>query len=144
MFDSLTNLIFLLIPLAIFLGRIVVDARNKRNSGGATGRTSRAPLRSEDDDEPKYFRKRASTQSPAAAPRRTQTARKPTVPLAPALSSPISEAAAGPKAPLSRVNAARMVSPEHQSFPLNLTRLPPLKQAVVMAEVLGPPKGLME
>ena len=144
MFDSLFNFVIILIPLAIFIGRIVVQARNRRNPPPPP---PQIPVHFVDDDEDEgefiphtlsrgapELRKtlpkkhEALTPSPVAAPRRD------TAP-------PVSVAAASPKAPpTGRKTGA--VSPG-KSFPLNLNNLSPLKQAVVMAEILGTPKGMM-
>ena len=150
MFDSVSNLIFLLIPLAIFIGRIVVEARSKRSGGGGTTAAKpaapRIPVHFE-DDEPAYFKKKTSTQSSTTASKRTQAAKKPKTASAPYTSpleaaSPPASASAGSRVPAK--NAARAVSLEQQGFPLTLAKLSPLKQAVVMAEVLGPPKGMQD
>jgi glycine cleavage system aminomethyltransferase T len=174
MFDSLFNLVFLLIPLAVFVGRFVLDARNKREG------QSRIPVHFEDDEKPaarmttpatanknqnddeyqSYAHSRgaseyhrgmisqggsSSTATQSAAVRRNRQSLKPGEAIKPTIGTAAYDARAAAVAgtrPAQGQNSANQVSPGHQPFPLNLYYLSPMKQAVVMAEVLGPPKGM--
>jgi hypothetical protein len=53
---------------------------------------------------------------------------------------PVSHVSAAPGATVKV--SSRAAAEENKGFPHNLHKLSPLKQAVVMAEILGPPKGL--
>ena len=122
MFDSLFNVIIVLIPLAIFIGRTVSRARSKH---APPPPPLRIPIAFEDDDE--YYEDDDYVE-PAPQP-----LPKPVLPYAaPRTDTPPKVAAPMPVAP----------QPEKKEFPLNLTQLSPMKQAVVMAEILGPPKAL--
>ena len=168
--DSIFNLVIILIPLGIFIGRIVVQARSKQSPPKPQ---PRIPVHFEDDDE--YEGPKASQAYALAMPAKEQTP-KPKANLAPSLKSidqksqkgqirqkgqksqkninPASPespyrkmpgnilesgaAAGSAKAPASGIAASK----GQMDFLNNLSHLSALKQAVVMAEVLGPPKAL--
>ena len=134
MTDTVFNLIIILIPVAIVIGRIVMGARNKRNPPPAPAQP-KIPVHFEDDEN--YFKRQLSAKPPETRPR------APTPPpklatLAPEAFPPA--AASGVKPAPGRVAAAAPSG--HRDFTLNLSHLSPLKQAVVMAEILGPPKAM--
>ena len=134
MVDTVFNLIIILVPVAIVVGRIVVGARNKRNPPPAPAQP-RIPVHFEDDDS-NYFQKRTPTKAAETKPR-SQTTFIPSEVFPPA-------AVSGSKpSPMPGKAVAATAAPSRQKdFTLNLSHLSPLKQAVVMAEILGPPKGM--
>jgi len=131
--DSLFNIIIVLIPIAIFIGRIVLQAQAKRRPEPPR-KEPPIPVHFEDydDEDDRQFapsavskqvinkainnKDRADTYSP---PPLADNAPKPL---------PVKKATAPSAEPV-------------QGF-LNLNHLSPMKQAVVMAEILGPPKSL--
>jgi hypothetical protein len=133
MFDTVFNLIIILVPVAIVIGRIVVGERNKRNPPPAPAQP-RIPVHFEDDEN--YFKRQLPAKQPETRPH------VPTTP--PKLAARVPEAF--PPAAASGVTPApgrQAAAPSGQKdFTLNLSHLSPLKQAVVMAEILGPPKGM--
>jgi hypothetical protein len=157
--SSLFNYIIFLIPLAIFIGRIVVQARSKNEP------PPRIPIHFEDDEEEEeklVVRK---------VPVQEQKSRNDDEYFPYALSRGsteyfrgMSQANAPPEKPAHQARAAQSLLPDSQSRVvtpavnrestlssapgqknpnLNLNHLSQLKQAVVMAEVLGPPKGMI-
>jgi hypothetical protein len=131
MFDTVFNLMIILIPVAIVVGRIVVNARNKRNPPPKPAQP-RIPVHFEDDDN--YFRKQPPVKASETKPR-VPTTLVPNETFPPAAGS-------GVKSAPGRQAVAAAAPSGHRDFTLNLSHLSPLKQAVVMAEILGPPKGM--
>ena len=148
MFENFPNLIFIAVALAIFVGRTVAQARKRRESEekSAAGADSRPkptarpaaprlpPIHFEDNDDdyvPGYLKKPSPVKPPVKKP-----AAKPVPAMA---KTPIP-----PPANLDKLFPARAQSVEAagQEFSFNLGHLSPLKQAVIMAEILGPPKAL--
>ena len=145
MFDSLFNVLIVLIPLAIFIGRAIVGARSKHAP------PPRIPVHFEDDDdeeEPGYFKGKEPVYDSKVSGAKThsQVYRQrvsPSSVITAALTPEDAPPALSPKTvPARRAAGAGMVSPVQQGLPLNLNHLSPMKQAVVMAEILGPPKAL--
>ena len=146
MFGSI-NIVFLLVFLAIFIGRTIIEARRKRTP------PPKIPIHFADDEEPNYFRGKA----PVSNPQTKKTARWERVSSPSASVSNIAltaegntglsagSVAAGSRASPAKGNAetGSRTAPGQGSFALNLSRLSPMKQAVVMAEILGTPKGLL-
>ena len=144
--DSLINLIIVLIPLSIFIGRAVVSARKKHQPPPKP----QVQPKVEEENIPHWIREAAKV-SKAPAPRKQKVSRKPQPAYQKAgdLAASIeSERAATPapaagkvpvKAPLP---VEKPITAPSERNPFNLGNLSPLKQAVVMAEILGPPKGL--
>jgi len=130
MLDSLFNIIIVLIPLAIFIGRMVVQARNKRNPA-TPAKPRPIPVHFEDDDDDDNDRQFA----PSAIPRPVQAKKD----NAYAYSSPVSVKSVPEPPPQKKANIPS-VEPAH-GF-LYIDHLSPMKQAVVLAEILGPPKGM--
>ena len=118
MFESIFNYIFIFIPIAIFVGRIVSRAKTKRSPPPPRS-APRIPVHFEDDADENPARAAGKEAPPKEA---------------------LPPAKAAPKAPIERQPPAA----QKQGKPglLNLANLSPLKQAVVMAEILGPPKAL--
>ena len=149
MFDNILNLIIIFIPLAIFIGRVVTRARSKHHPPPKVPQPY-IPVHFEDDDEDDsdYFKNLAAQgSSPQLATAKPQTAAKPqarpgqrplTSQLLGNIDSPLVRGAAAGKKPVKETVAA-----PREGFALNLNHLSPLKQAVVMAEILGPPKGMI-
>jgi hypothetical protein len=144
MFDSIFNLIIILIPISIFIGRAVVRARS-RHSPPSTPTQSPIPLHFEVDKE-EFERAEAATLEYMPWPDLS-------VPVQPKKPAPVP--APSKKRP-ARVELAPLDSglpgltplqaPGRQAVslppPLKLAHLSPMQQAVVMAEVLGPPKAI--
>ena len=132
MFDTVFNLIILLVPAAIIIGRIAVNARNKRHPPPRPAQPH-IPVHFEDDDT-NYFRKRVSAATPETKPRVQTTFAPPNEAFPPAVGVKPTPA---PGKPVAATAPSRQ-----KDFTLNLNHLSTMKQAVVMAEILGPPKGM--
>ena len=163
--DNLFNLVIILIPLAIFIGRAITSARKKFEASSAGGTSSSrenfddsfpgSPIESESvpylltrgaSDFLKEKTQTQNQQSAGTAARREAAAKKKrqTQTVSPSLES---QSAASDSPPVSSVRrstfpAGRTAS-SGNDFVFNLSHLSPLKQAVVMAEVLGKPKGMV-
>ena len=141
MFESIFNYVFILIPIAIFVGRIVTQAKAKRSPPPPRS-APRIPVHFEDDDDEnsvKVIGKEAlakNTKLKEIFPKEIfpkEIFPKEVVP---------TEALPPVKAALEVPVARQPPSAKKQEKPgLNLGNLSPLKQAVVMAEILGPPKA---
>ncbi|MCL2232050.1 MAG: hypothetical protein FWB99_03135 [Treponema sp.] len=154
MFENFSNVIFIAIALAVFIGRTVAQARKSKEEKKAPPPPPPkvAALHFEekdDDDELGYFKKAAAqsvpkTPKPARQPPKKQPASLLTK--APALKKDTSPPLPSNIDKLFPVKGtAKTLSPEEQEgFSLNLNHLSPMKQAVIMAEILGPPKGLTD
>ena len=167
MFSSLPNLVILLIPLAIFIGRMVVEARKKRegqpkipvhfeDGEEEAPLKNKAPVSLNDDNHEFYPHTisretldhnkgsvapgmAAQSATMAAASSRRSLSNMASTGLAPSSDisfRPVSEAG-------SVTSVSRGTGTPAGRLPPTISRLPPLKQAVVMAEILGTPKGLM-
>jgi len=162
MFEDISNYLIFLIPLAILIARAVVQAREKHKPKGSASRRPPPPrpvitVHFEDDkeEEPKISpvvkeRQRVVPLSALFPAEKTvtegfqdkdvfrQIPEKKTLPK-PASSGSMASAA---EAISSNIRTSPSQAAEQKSFSLKLDHLSPLKQAVVMAEVLGTPKGL--
>jgi hypothetical protein len=143
MFDSFSNVIFVIIALAIFIGRTILQAQGKKKPDPDP--KPRIPVHFEDDDkgEPYIFSRGASDyiKNMAAEIKKKNPApliAEAKIPPPPAVSP---EGMAAGETATANVNS-RTAAPAGQVV-FNINHLSPLKQAVVMAEVLGPPKGLL-
>jgi hypothetical protein len=145
MVDSIFNIIIVLIPMAVLIGRLVLQAQAKRRPGTPPKKQPPIPVHFEDydDEEERQF-------VPSAVPTSEITQRD-SVDAHSSLISMESEPDPLPqrKAELPsggepRAFAARSVASSSgpAQFFLNLSHLAPMKQAVVLAEILGPPKGI--
>ena len=162
MFDSIFDNIFILIPLAIIIGRIVLQARKKHDQKSNPAHKPKPqpprlhiPVHFEDDVEESDGGTvmKVKRRVPPAPQRRTPA---PLFPEERKTSSGLQSqgaynAYAGDResiaAPVSRavppaISVPGTLSPAQNNFPAGLKNLSPLKQAVVMAEVLGLPKSL--
>ena len=131
--DSLFNIIIVLIPVAIFIGRTVLQAQAKRKPEPPKKQPA-IPVHFEDydDEDERQF-------APSAVSKRVinkainNKDRADTYNPPPLVNS-------APKPP--PVIKAKTPPAEPAQVFLNLNNLSPMKRAVVMAEILGPPKGM--
>ena len=132
MSDSIFDIMIVLIPLAIFIGRVVVQARNKRNPQPAK-KPPPIPVHFEDyedeDEDNRRFSPSAGIKTVTVIDQknRADTYNPPPLMDSAPKSTPLKKAISPSAEPA-------------QGF-LNLNHLSPMKQAVVLAEILGPPKG---
>jgi len=130
MSDSIFDIMIVLIPLAIFIGRIVVQARSKRNPAPPVKQRP-IPVHFEDDEDDDDERRFA----PSSVPLPVQS-QKDSV----GTHSSLVSVKGVPEPPPLKKAKTPSAEPAH-GF-LNLNHLSPMKQAVVLAEILGPPKGI--
>jgi hypothetical protein len=160
MFENFSNLIFIAVALAVFVGRTVAQARKRREADEEKAADANSPQRpgagqgarqatrpaaprvppvhfeekSKDDDYVPGYMKKSSPAKPAA--------KKPAAKPAPApIATPILPSANLDKLFPARAPMATRANFAEQEFSFNLGHLSPLKQAVIMAEILGPPKA---
>ena len=138
MFDTVFNLIIVLIPAAIIIGRIVVGARNRRNPPPAPAQP-RIPVHFEDEDS-NYFNNRAPTK--AAPDRPTEARLRGQTALIPNKVFPTTAVSGIKPSPAPGKTVTPAAPSGQKDFSINLNHLSALKQAVVMAEILGPPKAM--
>ena len=154
MFDSLFNYVIFLIPLAIFIGRAVVQARARAQKKQEAPPPVFAEIK--ELDIPHWERAAAledkARKAPAskakkqkAPPRLLQEHLKPGG-LAAAIESkspPVLKAGGpvGPAGPKEKTAAEKPAATARPGLSY-LSHLTPMQQAVLMAEVLGPPKSL--
>jgi len=143
MFENFSNVIFIAVALAVFIGRTIAQAKKKREAEEAEAANPTAQPASpripsvhfdEDDDYVPGYLKKPTPQTPgrvAAKPPKKQPAAKVTPP--PNVDMLFSPARTAP---------ARAASSGREGFSFNLAHLSPMKQAVLMAEILGTPKGM--
>jgi len=143
MFENFSNVIFIAVALAIFVGRTVAQARKKRQEEEEKAKSPVPPppprprvqtlhFEEKDDDYvPGYLKK--------PAPKPKPSAKKPQGFVSKPVPAPV-KVEETPSIPV--IRPAGMGHSEQGSFSFNLNHLTPLKQAVVMAEILGPPKAL--
>jgi len=137
MFDNIFDKIFILIPVALLIGRFILQARNKHKPKPKPKAPS-IPVHFEDDVDDK-------------APLIRAKAEKTDYHVSDVFDSPKPVAAKSFKKPAQYKTAAAAqekkiliipnIQPQEDFFQ-KLNKLSPLKQAVIMAEVLGPPKAL--
>jgi hypothetical protein len=129
MLDSLFNIIIVLIPIAIFIGRIVLQAQAKRKPEP----TRKQPpitvhFEDYDDEDDRQFAPSAVSKQVINNKNKAETYIPP----------PLVDNA--PKTPPVKKAETPSVEPAHGLLYIN--HLSPMKQAVVLAEILGPPKGM--
>jgi len=141
MFDSTANIIFIIVLVVIFIGRTIAQAAKKKQEEPPP-----IPVHFEDDEEehfnPRNLAPNNQPVKPAAVPPKMGQYR----PLPQSALSPSIAASGGtvPRtAPAGQGAVTGTVPPAQKGFNLNLNHLSAMKQAVVMAEVLGTPKGLV-
>jgi hypothetical protein len=119
MFEELFDNIFVLIPVAIVIGVRILSARQKRQAEAAkSSPAAESPGGS--------F---SSSEAPERAALNTSQPAVHSPPL-----KPVQKTAEAPKA----------AAGGGAAFPQNLEYLPPLKRALVLSEILGPPKGFIK
>ena len=161
---SFSNIIFIILAVVIFIGRTVVQAKKKKApppkkpAAKSVPQKPKISVHFEDDKEPDYFRNKTPARvsktdtktqvtHAALAAQGSHAARSQKAALTKSLvleKFPFDEpipAASGIPSFKNPAASTRAASPERGGF-ANLTQLSPLKQAVVMAEILGPPKSL--
>ena len=148
MFENFSNVIFIAVALAIFIGRTVAQARKKQKEPPPP--PPKAPVlhfEDDDDDIPGYLKKPAPKKQPVKQPVKKQTSSllgkaaaikkdKDTSPPVPVTADRLFPARAAP--------LAGAASQGQEGFTFDLGHLSPMKQAIVMAEILGPPKALRD
>jgi len=156
--DEYFNIIIFLIPLAIFIGRAVSTARNRgKNAPETVSENKPTPLHFEEDgdweeeypDREKKATARDLYYQGAPPP-------KPSPPMNPLGTYPLEEkvepfpsfsvASRTVSRTVSNLVEAPVQTVNKTEFPgtLNIKHLSVLKQAVVMSEILGTPKGLQD
>jgi len=144
--DSFLNVIFIIAVIVVFIVRTISAAKKKQQPPPKV----EIPVHFEDDEEPAYFKNLAAETAPKTPVQKPFEQRIPGQDLLPhikAMEQQLSsqkqnvKKTAAPKDKAKQTEAAPLAK-QQQSFPQNLSNLSPLKQAVVMAEILGPPKGL--
>ena len=130
MFESLgSNVIFIVIAVVVLIGRVVFQAKKGKSPPPPK---EKIPVHFIDEEEdlpkPRPVRKK-----PKAVPLFSTSLED--SPLSPTKYS-FQEAANLQQAPV------KTAVPEKKDFSFNLNKLSPMQQAVVMAEILGPPKGM--
>jgi len=129
MFDNFSNLIFIAVAVAIFIGRTLTEAKRKKKAPPPPPQRPAVPaLHSEEEPATRPLPK----PKPKPAPKKQQPA------LAPRSASVIVDTTPPAKTPV-RVGP---IAPVQAGFTLNVNHLSPMQQAVVFSEILGPPKGL--
>ena len=149
MFENFSNVIFIAVALAVFIGRTIAQARKKREAEESDQEAAKArpasprvpPVHFEDDDDyiPGYLKK-PTPQTPnrvaAKSPKKQSAAKV----------APVVKSEPTPPANVdmlfSPARPSRTASSDREGFSFNLDHLSPMKQAVLMAEILGTPKGM--
>ena len=142
MFNGIPNLLILLIPLAIFIGRTVFEARKKNNRAAPPA----IPVHFEDDDDKKHPVNSAASAVIPFTPVRKIASDALSAGLSSSLDTDYRPVSMTSLRPVAGTAEPASVETHNQAAvppvsPL-INRLTPLKQAVVMAEILGTPKGL--
>ncbi|MDR0512795.1 MAG: hypothetical protein LBG93_06805 [Treponema sp.] len=147
MFENFSNLIFIAIALAIFIGRTVARARKEREEA-ADEKKAAPPPPPQPRVQSLHFEEKERDEgrkAPAAAKLAKPPAKKP----APKVVQQPTRREIPPAITAEQLFPARAVAPvaavrQQDDFSFNLGNITPLQQAVVMSEILGPPKGLRE
>ena len=156
MFDSLFNVLVIIVALAVFIGRTVLQLRRQKKAPPQQQHKKQAPQQQKkqakvffEDAEDETYRDLAyfveleekKAKEAAAAKKKTTLKKIPNERVV--KDTQITEPASIRVAPaLATPTPAPVQAPVQASGLLNIRHLSPLKQAVVMAEVLGTPKGL--
>ena len=140
---SFINILVVLILLSVFISRTVIRARSQNRKKQEPPRR-RVPVQRVDNDVPHWERAAAleMTDGSTAA----ETAQR-TMPKAALVSEKKAPEPVFIPAPVNTTLPVRTNTGSGAAFPgsgwINVNHLSPLKQAVVMAEILGPPKGMV-
>ncbi|MCL2205142.1 MAG: hypothetical protein FWB82_01290 [Treponema sp.] len=141
MFENFSNLIFIAIALAIFIGRTVARARKEREEAADEKKAAPPP-----PPQPRVQSLHFEEKAPAATKLAKPPAKKPAAkvvqqPTRREIPPAVTAEQLFPAKAMAPVAAVRQQD-DFSSF--NLGNITPLQQAVVMSEILGPPKGLRE
>jgi hypothetical protein len=130
MFDTIFNSVFILIPLAIFIGMRILDAQRKRQESQSL-KNPNPFIEEEELDEPVSWETDRQAQGGKFPAEANQAPQK--ISLEADLAQSISQQETPtPERPVSGI------------FPRKLERLHPLKKALVLSEILGSSKGLRD
>ncbi|MCL2008895.1 MAG: hypothetical protein FWG77_12510 [Treponema sp.] len=144
MFEGSLNIVVVVIALVVFVGRTVLQVRAKKKEA-AQPQENRVNYREEEDDEDddrtlaSFFIKRDEKEAKESA-KGKPAVRKPPAPAKSTID-------AGLVADLNKAEPAPRISPvsaQAVNRTSSLNHLSTLKHAVIMAEILGPPKSLRE
>ena len=153
-----SNIIIILFAVVVFIIRAVIQVRKKPEEKPPQ---VRIPVSFEDEKEPEMAVLSTMAAPPAvraSRPKQPLSSQATFSPLTaktvfdsgdiglykgPGVSKGEPRAAGGSKAAPAKNAGTAGVSPTQRDFVSMLNHLSPLKQAVVMAEVLGPPKGML-
>ena len=168
MFDSFFNVLFVIAAVGFFVIRTVVQARKKQGDSEAPPPQPHIPVHFEDDDDEdevvlELFKAKAPAPvqpaaqavkpGPVFTPLPETVFKSSLTPPEAAFTQPLKTASAAVAASPALPAAVKSVSPAaatyssgaspgRKDFFLRLSNLSAMKQAVVMAEVLGTPKGM--
>lgn len=144
-----SNIGFIILAIVIFTGRAIIQARKKRNPPPKKPVAKRAPpkpkisVHFEDDKEPDYFRAKAParvSRPKAVFAGPESTIFRESLATEKSIGRPGQASFDNPYPKSQAIPAAGKASPEKGYA--RIGQLSPLKQAVIMAEILGPPKSL--
>ena len=161
MFDSIFNLIFVLIPISILIGRGIVQARAKHAPPPPMKPVHfeeevELPPTAEALSQDRGFRPMETAREPEPPPKQVPGPKRTPKPEIKEQIAPLPAALAANLPNQTQPPQVRPLRPIVCSAPprtqtvflaspgqVNLSHLTPLQQAVVMAEILGPPKGML-
>jgi hypothetical protein len=144
MFDSLFNYVVILIPIAIFIFRIVSNFRKQDDASAS--QTSDAGFEDDDEEEDDDNKRMPFPQgrepSLAGQAEKARVVPAPAPVLAQAVPASPQELQEEPSLLKAKSAAAFHGKTGRTGGLQSLDSLPPLKRGVVLAEILGPPKGM--
>ena len=141
--DGIFNYIVFLIPIAILINRFIRRAKAKNAPPPKKPPQPYIPVHFEDDtddDDLGYFKNRAVAEAPQ---QRTQASRRKVQKNVAVPFSQKPKFSAGSQPPVVMTRTVVPVAPRKE-FSFDLNHLSPLKQAVIMSEILGQPKGMRQ
>ena len=145
--DSIFNYVIFLIPIAILINRFIRRAKAKNAPPPAKPPPPRVPVHFEDDDDDEfaaYFKNRNAEVEDA--PKRVQAPSPPRRKVQKNVAVPFTqkpEFSGGSQPPVVMARPVLPVAPRRE-FSFDLNHLSPLKQAVIMSEILGEPRGMRQ
>ena len=151
MFDNFSNLIFIAVALAVFIGRTVVEAKRKKAPPPEKPKIPALHFEGDDEEVVQYFRSDEAPPPPPPPPPPKVVAKPKPKRTTPNLTkfAPIAPKEVFLPSTADKAAAAKVIAPPVVGQTgldglgrLNLSHLSPMKQAVVMAEILGQPKGM--
>jgi len=163
--DGIFNYIIFLIPLALVVSRVVGRFKAKKNPPPPVKKKPAEPfvpvhfevdkpekvskvekpdkIDEDDDYLTSYFKKRNAAENTTLRPQtQTQTTRRKTQKNVAAPFTPKLELSSPLLSPPVVARSVELTSPRRTDFGVTLNHLSPLKQALIMSEVLGQPKGM--